>query len=818
VAGSWGVASADHEPVVVLITDFDNQTNDPAFDHTLEPMLRMALEGAGFISAYDRTRIRSAFGLSPPERLEPATGRQLALKQGLGIVIDGSISRADQAYAIDLQVSQPITGNVALRDRQRANGKDDVMQTVTQLAAKVRRVLGERMTESDQLFAMRTISATSFDVISNYAAGIELQSRGRYEEARQRFLKSVELDPDFALGFQSLSVNSRNTGNLNAAEKYARVAIEHLDGVTERERLSIKGNYYWATGDLRQCVTEYAALIARYAGDTVARNQRALCLGKLGDMHGAMEELRRALSILPNHVTYRTNLAMFAAYAGEFDVAEQMVRSINEPSAPALQALPLSLLGQGRTAEAVEAYQRLSEMGVWGQSFATAGLGDVALYEGRFADAAQMFERGVAADLDARRFDAAALKLVALANVEMSRARVTEATAAAERALTHSKALPVRFLAARILAQGGEFDASREVGSDLEAQVAVQPQAYAKIIEASVALKQGQSNAAIKLLTDANGMVDTWIGHFDLGRAYLEAGALPQADSEFDRCLKRRGEALSIVDEDPTYGYFPPVWGPPARSWRAPVPLIRQCALSVVRSSSRRRTAPPLLPAPGDAGLSDQTTGWLAGARDSVVGKSLALLHSRPSRGAGAEAETLRLRLVESFDARQLEGERVGERAILIALLRQPHRVAFQPVRVGDEHSRAHHRRVLRGDRAHRDQIAGSHLVAPRFADEWPPHGPQLVGAGLRHVRQDRARSIGLDFDAAVVPGRDDGQVRPLGESNRAGPGARDVRLHHAPHALNRLRLQLRCGPWAGEQSHGQCHRQQSLHNSLLEE
>jgi AraC-like DNA-binding protein len=31
------------------------------------------------------------------------------------------------------------------------------------------------------------------------------------------------------------------------------------------------------------------------------------------------------------------------------------------------------------------------------------------------------------------------------------------------------------------------------------------------------------------------------------------------------------------------------------------------------------------------AGLPDQTTGWLAGARDRFVGKSLALLHSRPS-------------------------------------------------------------------------------------------------------------------------------------------------------------------------------------------
>ena len=31
------------------------------------------------------------------------------------------------------------------------------------------------------------------------------------------------------------------------------------------------------------------------------------------------------------------------------------------------------------------------------------------------------------------------------------------------------------------------------------------------------------------------------------------------------------------------------------------------------------------------AGLPDKTTGWLAGARDPIVGKSLALLHGRPS-------------------------------------------------------------------------------------------------------------------------------------------------------------------------------------------
>ena len=63
---------------------------------------------------------------------------------------------------------------------------------------------------------------------------------------------------------------------------------------------------------------------------------------------------------------------------------------------------------------------------------------------------------------------------------------------------------------------------------------------------------------AVKTLMDANGALDTWLSHFDLGRAYLSLGAWAEADSEFERCINRRGEALSfLVDDEPTYSYFP---------------------------------------------------------------------------------------------------------------------------------------------------------------------------------------------------------------------------------------------------------------------
>ena len=88
-----------------------------------------------------------------------------------------------------------------------------------------------------------------------------------------------------------------------------------------------------------------------------------------------------------------------------------------------------------------------------------------------------------------------------------------------------------------------------------------EPQAYGKIIEGQLALKQGDSRLAIKDITDANNLLDTWIGRFELGRAYLESGQFIEADSEFDRCIKRRGEAIELfMDNGVSYSYLPYVY------------------------------------------------------------------------------------------------------------------------------------------------------------------------------------------------------------------------------------------------------------------
>jgi len=549
-----------HDPVTVVIADFENKTNDASFDHTLEPMLKLALEGASFVSAHDRTRMRAAFGIPIPEKLDEAAARQIAIKQAAAIVVSGSIDRKGSGYEVAVQATQPVTGNVVADARGFASSKDQVLATATKLATTVRKVLGDKTSESAQLFAMKSITTTSLDALAQYATGVELQSKGKFEDARQAFLKAVEFDPKFGLGYQSLAAMSRNVGKLEDAEKYAKEALRSLDTMTERERFNVRGYYYRSVGDLRQCVSEYGKMLARYSADTVAHNQRAVCLVGLRDMRGAVDELGQAVQILPNHGSYRPNMAIFMNYAGDFVGAEREARALKESPPRAILALAFSQLGQGKLPEAAQMYGKLTTTGAFGKAYGTAGLGDLALYEGRFTDAARTFEEGASADLAANNGDTAANKFASLAYVQLVRGRKDAAIAAAKKVLANSKVIPYRFLAARVLIEAGAVAPAEALAADFASRLAAEPQAYGKILQGQIALQKRDLPQAVKILADANSVIDTWLGHFDLGRAYLEAGEFTRADSEFDICIKRRGEALSLLNEDPTYGMFPPVF------------------------------------------------------------------------------------------------------------------------------------------------------------------------------------------------------------------------------------------------------------------
>ena len=566
IFGSGVAVKAVHQPVTVLVADFSNRTGDPMFDSTFEPVFNLALEGASFINAYSRGDARKVARKisNRGEKLDESIAQRVAVSQGIGVVVGGLLDRQGSGYVVSARAIQSVTGKTVASVEVSAPSKDQLLVAAGNAAAAIRKGLGDDTSDSAQRFATETLTAISLEAVHEYATGAEALSDGRFDESRRSFLNAVELDPNFGLAYAALASVSRNLGQLQDSGKYAKLALAHIDSMTERERYRTRGFYYLLNDNEQKCVEEYSALITRYPFDVAARNNRALCLVDSRNIPQAVEDMHRAVEILPKRSLYRANLALYSAFAGDFQSAEREARALMQldPSfAPAYVALAYGQLGRRQVGEASDTYRKLATLSPFGASLAASGLADLALYEGRFSEAVSILEQGAAADVAAKNTDRAADKLAALAHVQLVRGEKARALKATESALANSTASNVRFLAARIFAQAGELARARQLASELTAELQSDRQAYGMLIESEIALQDGDARKAIKLATDANHQLDSWISHFDLGRAYLEAAAFAEADSEFDLCLKRRGEAVSLfLNLVPTYGLFPPVY------------------------------------------------------------------------------------------------------------------------------------------------------------------------------------------------------------------------------------------------------------------
>ncbi|HTS78971.1 MAG TPA: protein kinase [Myxococcaceae bacterium] len=552
--------AAAHAPVSVVIADFANTTGDTGLDRTLEPVIKLSLESAPFITAYAHSDVRRALNVDPPEKFDERAASELAVKQGLGVVVSGAIEAADTGYRLRATARQAVSGQVLASAQRDAPRRDAVLGAVGGLADEIRQRLGDEASDAERRFAMDTLTATSIDVVHDYAAGMEALSSSHFEDARTSFQRAVQGDPNFGLAHAGLAIASANLGQQQEAQHDIAEAVRHVDRMTERERFRTRGLYYYLTADYPSCVKEYGALVARYRSDAAAHNNRALCLTRLREMPKALEEMREVVAILPNRALYRVNLALYAAYASDFPTARTEALRARQLSPLGDLPLAFAALGSGDLDEARRTYEGFAKASPVGASFASSGLGDLAVYAGRFGAAVRILQEGAAADRAAGSPDRAAAKLAAIAHAELARGRKTEAIAAARQALLTSQTIKIRFLAGRIYALTGDASDARGLVKLLADELPAEPRAYARILEGELALASGDPRKAIALLGEANGLLDTWIGRLELGRAYLEAGAFAQADSELDRCVTRRGEALSLfLDEEPTFGFYPPL-------------------------------------------------------------------------------------------------------------------------------------------------------------------------------------------------------------------------------------------------------------------
>jgi serine/threonine protein kinase/tetratricopeptide (TPR) repeat protein len=553
--------SAPRDPIAILVADAANGTGEPVFDGMLEQALTLAVEGASFVSAYQRpAALRIARQLDAGDRLEPSAARLVAVREGIKMVVVSSIESQGSGYALSARGIDPSSGTELSSVRAQARTRDQVLAAAGTLGARFRSTLGDTRAPDPA----ETFSSSSLDAVAAYTRAQELSSAGKDQDAIVHFKEAIERDPAFGRAYGGWAMSLTRLGRREEAEAKWKEALARVERMTPRERYRLEGAYSTlVTRNYGAAIDKYSSLVKEYPADGAGHNNLAVMLFRNLDFDQAMEEGRRVLAIYPSSPLYRTNVALYAMYAGDFATAAKQAQEVVDQKLATYDTyLPLavSAVASGRRDAARAAYGEMAAVDAAGESLAQIALADLALSEGDPAKAVELLRAGIAVDRERDNPAAVALKQVALADALGMQREFGQAAAAARAALAIDKSEAQIVPAVRWLLEAGAVEEAARVGAELDGRLEAQPRAYGRVVAAQIALRGGRRVEAVDALREALKLADLWIARFYLGRAYLEAGYFAEALSEFELCLKRRGEGYAMfLDDVPTTRYVAPL-------------------------------------------------------------------------------------------------------------------------------------------------------------------------------------------------------------------------------------------------------------------
>ncbi len=553
------------EPMSVLVANFQNEADDPVFDGLIEQAIAIGIEGSPFLTVFPRRdALRVAARIGERKTLDEATARLVSTSEGIDVIVAGTVGRDGPRYRISVNVIDAGAGGSLLQWSDVVPARDQMLEAVGKAAAKVRSALGDQSADSNRVHDAETFTAGSLEAAKAYARAQELQWAGRPDEAIGQYLQAVQLDPDLGRAYSGLAALYANRGRRAEADQYFKTALSKIDRMTEREQFRTRGGYFLFQRNPDNAIREFTALIEKFPADTAGITNLAYAHFLKRDMAQASSVGQKSLQIYPKDVLGRSNLALYALYAGQFERAARDGAEVVKQSPVYVKGYVTQALAQlalGRADAARELYTQLAAA-VPAQSFSASGLADVAMYEGKLQEAATILDAGIRADEENQAFDPASRKRLTLASIHNLQGRKGAAVALAGAAEQRSgRDDVVLYGAGRVYVETGELDRARRVTATLAQRVGAESHLYQTLLEGELALAEGRAKEAVGLFTASLKLADSWLGHLGLGRAYLQASAFTEAQAEFATCQRRSGEATAVfLDDVPTFAQFPPVF------------------------------------------------------------------------------------------------------------------------------------------------------------------------------------------------------------------------------------------------------------------
>ena len=153
-------------------------------------------------------------------------------------------------YLIGLTATACSTGDTLAQEQQEANSREEVMKALSRASSNLRSKLGESLPSVERYDVPIEATTYSLEALKNYGIGVKKDNEEGTIAGIPFFKRSIELDPNFAMAYASLSAKYGNLAESSLALEYATKAYELRDRATERERLHIAALYFSATGQI----------------------------------------------------------------------------------------------------------------------------------------------------------------------------------------------------------------------------------------------------------------------------------------------------------------------------------------------------------------------------------------------------------------------------------------------------------------------------------------------------------------------------------------------------------------------------------------
>ncbi len=319
----------------IVLSDFDNKTDDSVFDDALKQGLSIQLEQSPFLDLVSERKVKETLklmGRPAGDRLTPEVTQEVCQRTNSKAIVTGSIAGLGSQYVIGLKAVNCNTGDVLAEAQEQAAGKEAVLKALDAAAVSLRGKLGESLS-SVQKYATPVEEATtpSLEALQAYRLGVKTVYAKGETAALPFFKRAVDLDPNFAMAYAWMSILYLNLNEVGRAAENRRKAYDLREKVSERERFSIEANYYtFATGELDKAAQTYELWHQTYAREFQPYFGLGLVSAKLGNWEKALEGWRAALPLEPNNAANYLNLGLAYTALNRLDEAEAVYKQMEE--------------------------------------------------------------------------------------------------------------------------------------------------------------------------------------------------------------------------------------------------------------------------------------------------------------------------------------------------------------------------------------------------------------------------------------------------------------------------------------------------------